>query len=107
MLGEASRKLGIAVDYITDVPNLPIFRAVKIEPMVGVAGYLDDVRPTHLVSIERLGRGEESSPSRSKRCHRRVLLVSIRKWEAPDNDVRKRWVRVLKGQQKTARFFVA
>ncbi|MGB2986779.1 MAG: glutamate cyclase domain-containing protein [Phycisphaerae bacterium] len=57
VLGEALKQLGIEVDYLTDELNAPLFRALGIEPILDVAGYLDHAQPTHLVSIERVGRG--------------------------------------------------
>ncbi len=57
LLGETLEKLGIEVDYITDELNAPLFRALDIEPTVDCADYLDSGQPTHLVSIERVGRG--------------------------------------------------
>lgn len=55
-LGEALHALGIEVDYLTDELNAPLFCALGIEPITDVEGYLDTARPTHLVSIERVGR---------------------------------------------------
>lgn len=78
MLGEALNKIGVEVDYITDRQNEPLFRALGLKPIVlsddspdacGVAGvsrkaehmagYIRDRRPTHLLAIERLGRGSD------------------------------------------------
>lgn len=57
VLGEALTKLGIEVDYITDTLNARLFHALGIEPVLDTDNYLDDAQPTHLVSIERVGRG--------------------------------------------------
>ena len=59
VLGEALVKLGVEVDYVTDEQNAPIFCALGIEPILDVEGYLDRAQPTHLVSIERVGRGSD------------------------------------------------
>ena len=59
VLGEALAKLGVEVEYVTDERNAPIFRALGIEPVVDVDGYLHRAHPTHLVSIERVGRGSD------------------------------------------------
>ncbi len=65
VLGEVLRQLGIDVDYITDAPNAALFRSLGIHvadvgptfQSVDAAHYLLETRPTHLVSIERVGRG--------------------------------------------------
>jgi len=59
VVGQALRRLGIAVDYITDACNAPLFRALGIEPILDSARYLEEARPTHLLSIERVGRGTD------------------------------------------------
>jgi len=56
VLGDALMQLGVAVDYITDRYNAPLFLALGVEPLVEPAEYLASAGPTHLVSIERLGR---------------------------------------------------
>ncbi len=56
VLGDALTQLGVTVDYLTDRFNAPLFRALGIEPLVEPAEYLSTAGPTHLVSIERLGR---------------------------------------------------
>jgi len=58
-LGLALRRLGIHVDYITDQANARLFRAIGIEPLLEPVDYLDSARPTHLLSIERVGRGSD------------------------------------------------
>ncbi|MFQ5591856.1 MAG: glutamate cyclase domain-containing protein [Phycisphaerae bacterium] len=58
-VGTALRRLGIAVDYITDRWNAGLFRALGLEPIVDVTRYLTDARPTHLLAIERVGRGPD------------------------------------------------
>ncbi len=57
--GGALRQLGIEVDYITDELCAPLFRAMGIDPLIEVDDYLDRAKPTHLLSIERLGRGAD------------------------------------------------
>ncbi len=59
VVGAALGKLGIEVDYITDSWNAPLFRTLGIDPITDVAGYLSRIQPTHLVSIERVGRGRD------------------------------------------------
>ncbi|MEW6486775.1 MAG: glutamate cyclase domain-containing protein [Thermodesulfobacteriota bacterium] len=68
-LAEALRALGIPVDLVTDARNAPLFHALGEEPRVldgspaevaaACAHYLDERRPTHLVAVERLGRGAD------------------------------------------------
>lgn len=59
VLGNALLSLNIKVDYITDARNAPLFKAIGLEPITDVEGYLDCAQPTHLVSIERVGRGHD------------------------------------------------
>jgi len=59
VVGEALRKLGVEVEYITDTWNAPLFRALGIEPNTDIDQVLSRIRPTHLVSIERVGRGRD------------------------------------------------
>ncbi len=56
-LGDALQSLGIAVDYITDRWNAPLFEALGVEPLLDVENYIARAQPTHLVAIERPGRG--------------------------------------------------
>jgi|GEM_PF-564746 len=56
-LGEALTALGVQVDYITDNWNAPLFRALGLEPVIDTDDYLKRARPTHLLSVERAGRG--------------------------------------------------
>lgn len=56
-LGDALIKLGITVDYITDGWNLVQFEAMYIDPILEVSDYLHSSKPSHLVSIERIGQG--------------------------------------------------
>jgi len=56
VLGDALRQLGIAVDFVTDAWNAPLFRALGEEPLVDAEDYILTANPTHLVSVERLGR---------------------------------------------------
>jgi hypothetical protein len=58
-VGDALTALGIPVDYITDARNAPLFRAMGIEPLMEPENYLERMSPTHLVSIERAGRGAD------------------------------------------------
>jgi len=57
LLGDVLGLFGIEVDYITDPLNLPAFHALGLDAIVDIDGYLDRARPTHLVSVERVGRG--------------------------------------------------
>ena len=75
VLGQTLEGLGINVDYVTDAPNAPLFRALDITPTVvgpaphfsvkptsqsvSAVDYLDLRQPTHLVSIERVGRAHD------------------------------------------------
>ncbi|MBI1825754.1 MAG: DUF4392 domain-containing protein [Planctomycetes bacterium] len=59
VLGDALAQLGIPVDYITDSRNAPLFAAVDREVLVEPTDYLTRAQPTHLVSIERPGRGRD------------------------------------------------
>jgi len=59
VLGNALSTLGINVDYITDARNAPLFQALGLEPITDVEQYLDEAHPTHLVSVERVGRGRD------------------------------------------------
>jgi hypothetical protein len=56
-VGDALTRLGIPVDFISDDSNAPLFRAIGIEPIVDASHYIDEATPTHLLSIERAGRG--------------------------------------------------
>lgn len=58
-VGDALHALGIKVDYITDHRCAPLFRALNIEPLIEPQGYVTRANPTHLVSIERPGRGRD------------------------------------------------
>ncbi len=57
VVGEALRELGIEVDYITDEQNAPLFKAIGLDPLLDPPDYLDKAQPTHLLAIERVGRG--------------------------------------------------
>jgi hypothetical protein len=59
VVGDALRALGIEVDYITDPWNEPLFRALDIEPLLEPHDYVTRVQPTHLVAVERAGRGRD------------------------------------------------
>ncbi len=58
-LGDALQALGIEVDYITDDLCAPLFRALDVEPLIEPHDYVARAGPTHLVSIERPGRGRD------------------------------------------------
>ena len=58
-LGGALHALGIEVDYITDHWCAPLFRALDIEPLIEPHDYVTRANPTHLVSVERPGRGRD------------------------------------------------
>jgi hypothetical protein len=58
-LGDALHALGIEVDYITDHWCAPLFRALDIEPLIEPHDYVTRANPTHLVSVERPGRGRD------------------------------------------------
>ncbi len=58
-VGSALEKLGIRVDYITDRWNAELFRVLGLDPILDVSRYLQDARPTHLLAIERVGRGPD------------------------------------------------
>jgi UDP-N-acetylmuramoylalanine-D-glutamate ligase len=59
VVGSALKQLGIKVDYLTDQRNAALFRALGLDPVVDASHYLDDARPTHLLAIERIGRGAD------------------------------------------------
>lgn len=58
-VGDALHALGIEVDYISDHWCAPLFRALDIEPLIEPQDYVTRAHPTHLVSIERPGRGRD------------------------------------------------
>jgi hypothetical protein len=59
VLGQVLQEIGIDVDYITDPLNVPAFRALGLDPITEIDGYLDRATPTHLISVERVGRGAD------------------------------------------------
>lgn len=59
IVGDALNELGVTVDYLTDERNASIFRALGLQPITDVDGYLEKADPTHLLSIERPGRGAD------------------------------------------------
>ncbi len=59
IVGDALHALGIEVDYITDRWNEPLFRALDLEPLLDPHDYVTRVQPTHLVAVERAGRGRD------------------------------------------------
>jgi uncharacterized protein YcsI (UPF0317 family) len=56
VLGDALAALGIDVDYITDARNAPLFEALGAPVLIEPPDYVATRRPTHLVSVERVGR---------------------------------------------------
>jgi len=76
VLGDALAQLGIPVDYITDARNAAIFSAVDREPLIEPADYLARAQATHLVSIERPGRGRDGR-------YRNMRGVDITAFTAP------------------------
>lgn len=59
VIGDALTDLGITVDYITDSFNAPIFEAMGVTPLIDVDTYIADAGPTHLISVERVGRSAD------------------------------------------------
>lgn len=78
VLGQALVQIGVEVDYVTDARNAPLFRAIGLEPIIlpypathdgqtkdtlnsadAILRYLDERKPTHLLAVERLGRGAD------------------------------------------------
>ncbi|UCE60434.1 MAG: DUF4392 domain-containing protein [Phycisphaerales bacterium] len=59
VIGAALTQLGIPVDYITDRRNAGLFRALGLDPLVDALDYLDVANPSHLLAIERVGRGAD------------------------------------------------
>ena len=59
VIGAALEKLGAKVDYITDHWNAPVFRGLGLDPIVDPGDYLDTAAPTHLLAVERVGRGPD------------------------------------------------
>ncbi|MEK6676291.1 MAG: glutamate cyclase domain-containing protein [Planctomycetota bacterium] len=59
VLGQALATLGIPVDYLTDDYNAPLFDAMEVQPRTDWPTYLTECDPTHLISIERPGRGTD------------------------------------------------
>jgi hypothetical protein len=87
VLGRALRRLGKAVSYVTDEPNVPLLEAalkalgepVEIAsfPADGAAGDLvARMRPSHLVAVERAGRARDGE-------YRNARGISIRPWTRP------------------------
>jgi len=58
-VGRALEKLGVIVDYLTDHWNAALLQAIGVKPLTNLERYLDSAEPTHLVSIERAGRGRD------------------------------------------------
>ena len=59
-LGQALKKLGLEVAYLTDRLNRPLFKAVKALPLAeNRPGLLEDWGATHLVAVERPGRARD------------------------------------------------
>jgi hypothetical protein len=59
-VGRALEQLGIRIDYITDALNAPLLAALGLHPIISAADYLAESQPTHLISIERVGRGRDN-----------------------------------------------
>ncbi|RJP33153.1 MAG: DUF4392 domain-containing protein [Phycisphaerales bacterium] len=59
VVGAALTRLGLHVDYVTDERNAGVLRALGIEPILDADSYLAGARPSHLVSIERVGRARD------------------------------------------------
>jgi hypothetical protein len=60
-IGNALRRMGIEVAYLTDERNVPVFRAIGAEPLVSWApDLLDRERFSHLVAVELPGRGRDN-----------------------------------------------
>ncbi len=76
VLGQALLRRGVAVDYLTDECNAPILRALGVSPLVDWSDYLSEVRPTHLVAIERVGRTADGR-------YRNMRGEDITDWTAP------------------------
>ncbi len=58
-IGDALHAIGVEVDYITDHWCAPLFRALGINPVIEPRDYVTRANPTHLVSVERPGRGRD------------------------------------------------
>jgi len=80
VLGQVLQTLGIDVDYITDPLNAPAFRALGLDPVIDTDGYLDRTTPTHLISVERVGRGADGR-------YRNMRAVDITEVTAPLDDL--------------------
>lgn len=62
VLGDALARIGIPVDHVTDGWNERIYRALGLEPGIlndvrSIHEFLDRTHPSHVVAIERVGRG--------------------------------------------------
>ena len=59
-LGSALAALDIPAAYVTDERNASLFRAIGAEPLhLYAPGLLDDLRPSHLIAVERVGRAAD------------------------------------------------
>ncbi|MCZ6844028.1 MAG: DUF4392 domain-containing protein [SAR324 cluster bacterium] len=59
-LGAALETLGIPAVYVTDAWNAPYLRAIGAKPLhLYEPGLLERLAPSHLISVERVGRAED------------------------------------------------
>ncbi len=59
-LGEALNRIGAEAEYVTDAPNAPLFEAIGAAPLhLYAPDLLERLRPSHLISVERLGRAAD------------------------------------------------
>jgi UDP-N-acetylmuramoylalanine-D-glutamate ligase len=80
MLGDVLRRRGVEVDYLTDQLNAPALRSLGLEPVVDTTEYLRQAKPTHLVSVERLGRCRDGR-------YRTMLGDDVTDFTAPLDDL--------------------
>jgi len=79
VIGTALKRIGggdIKIDYITDRWNAKFFRTIGIEPILDADDYLQRAGPTHLLAIERVGRGADGR-------YRNIRGVDISSTTAP------------------------
>lgn len=57
----ALTELGVAADCLTDVRNVEAFRVLGVEPVTNADDYIARAKPTHFVSVERLGRTRDGA----------------------------------------------
>lgn len=80
VLGDCLRQLGVQVDFLTDRYNAPLFSALGIEPIVEPVGYISRAQPTHMVAIERAGRGTDGR-------YRNMMGADITQFTPPLDDL--------------------